>query len=108
MRAYRRDLSGHDVAERWLADSLADGAGGVAISELALSAVIRIVSNPGTAKVPPDKDRLLAFTDAIVRHPNVWLVSPGTRHWRIFHSLRSAPGVHGTVVPDAYYAAMAI
>ena len=107
VRAYRADSVGHAAAEKWLADTLASG-GVVPIAELALSALIRIGSHPGSAKIPLDKPRLLSFADAIATHPNVELVSPRERHWEIFLSLCHRPGVHGKVVPDAYYAAIAI
>ena len=107
MRAFRTDSYGHDQAVEWLNNALADPVG-LALSELALSALIRIASNPGIAKIPYDKERVLAFAVGLVAHANIQLVVPGPRHFGIFLNLCALPGVHGKVVPDAYYAAMAI
>ena len=107
VRAFRDDSSGHDQAAAWLDRTLGSPTG-LAISELALSALVRIVSNPGTAKIPYDKERVLEFAAGLAFHRNTRLIVPGPRHFEIFLDLCSLPGVHGKVVPDAYYAAMAI
>ena len=36
------------------------------------------------------------------------LVAPGPRHWTIFERLCTESGARGTLVPEAYHAALAI
>ncbi len=45
---------------------------------------------------------------ALRAQPNCVLVAPSSRHWGIFSRLCREGGARGTLVPDAYLAAMAI
>ena len=40
--------------------------------------------------------------------PNAVPVAPGERHWTIFERLCGTAGARGDLVPDAYFAALAI
>lgn len=48
------------------------------------------------------------FAAAVRAAPAAVPVSPGRRHWQIFTNLGDHSGVSGSLVPDAYLAALAI
>jgi uncharacterized protein len=50
----------------------------------------------------------LAFLDDVRNQVHCMIVTPGMRHWSIFVELCRLTGVRGTLVPDAYLAALAI
>ena len=50
----------------------------------------------------------MRFAETIRCCPQCVNVEPGPRHWEIFTGLCKAAGVKGTLVPDAYFAALAI
>jgi uncharacterized protein len=79
-----------------------------AISELALSAVVRIVTNPRILERPAPIEKALDFAESVVAAPNCVRLAPGRRHWRIFTHLCRMARVRGGAVTDAYFAALAI
>ncbi len=107
IQAYRRDGVHHEVALSWLEAAMRQP-GRAAISELTLSSVLRILTHPGAAKLPPDKSAVLSFCRAAADASAIQLIRPGEEHWRIFLALAERSGVHGNVIPDAYLAALAI
>ena len=105
--AHREDAPDHARYRRWLEDTLnADSAHGV--SELALSGFLRIVTHPRVFDPPTPLETALAFAEAIRNSANAVVLAPGPRHWEIFSRLSTASGVKGNLVPDAYFAALAI
>jgi toxin-antitoxin system PIN domain toxin len=78
------------------------------MSDLVLSGFLRIVTHPRVFRDPTPLDRALAFAAQARDRPNCIGVSPGERHWDIFTRLCAAAGVRGSLVPDAYLAALAI
>jgi hypothetical protein len=105
--AHRRDTLRHVAYRRWLEDCIrTDLAFGV--SDLVLSAFIRIVTHPRIFKVPTRLEDALQFVSEVRGQANCVVVTPGARHWEIFTRLCRAAGVKGNLVPDAYLAALAI
>jgi uncharacterized protein len=105
--AFRQESEDHPRYRNWLTDLIEDEQP-FAISELALSSVVRISTNPRAYRVPSLMQEALGFADQIRTADNAVLLAPGPRHWAIFSSFCRLPGVRGNVVPDAYFAAMAI
>ena len=105
--AFRTDSERHGQFRAWLIDRLT-GRGNVGVSDLVLSAVIRIATHPRVYRHPSTPEDAFAFTEAIRSRPNAVLVVPGPRHWSIFHDLCRRSGAKGNMVPDAYFAALAI
>ena len=106
--AQRNDDSPHARRMRkWLEQALA-GHEPVGVSELALSAMVRIVTHPRVFEHPSTTVQSLAFADALLAAPRVTVVRPAERHWSIFADLVGDQRLRGNDVPDAYYAAMAI
>jgi uncharacterized protein len=105
--AHRDDSGDHEKYRRWLEDAM-DSGEGFGISELALSAFVRIVTHPRIYPDPTPNERALDFAGQLRRHDSCFLISPGERHWEIFDRLCRAAGAKGALVTDAYFAALAI
>jgi toxin-antitoxin system PIN domain toxin len=67
-----------------------------------------VVTHPRVFSPPEPVESALEFSDALRSRPNAVLVSPGERHWAIFERLCREAQVRGNLVPDAYFAALAI
>ena len=107
LAAFRRDHEFHAVCRPWL-ERTVSSANAFAISELVLTACVRIATNPRVLRDPSSLDEALAFADAVRRPGHAVLVSPGPRHWDIFTRLCRDAHVRGPLVTDAYFAALAI
>jgi hypothetical protein len=73
-----------------------------------LSGFVRVVTHPRVFANPTPTARALDFTEALRSAPNRVRVLPGDRHWEIFTQLCRAADVRGNLVPDAWFAALAI
>jgi toxin-antitoxin system PIN domain toxin len=105
--AYRADAPGHLAYREWLEEQInSDRAYG--FSDLVLSGFLRVVTHPRVFNPPSDLASGFAFAQLIRRQPNAVPVTPGPRHWEIFKNLSEASGVKGNLIPDAYFAALAI
>lgn len=105
--AHRQDAPDHDRYRAWLETWLnSDTAFG--ISDLVLSGFLRVVTHPRVFKRPTPMQLALDFAAAIRSRPNCVAIAPGPRHWEIFVRLCGEVDVKGNLVPDAYFAALAI
>ena len=105
--AHRRDAVDHARYRTWLTEVvLAEEP--YAISELVLSSVVRILTNRRVYREPSTTEEALTFAEYLLAQPNCTPVSPGSRHWVIFARLCRESGTRGPLVPDAYFAALAI
>lgn len=91
----------------WLQDALA-GTEPFGVSELVLSAFLRIVTNHRVFREPTPPQTALSFCSVVLDAPSSVPVRPGVRHWGIFAELCTAVGARGNTVPDAYLAALAM
>ena len=107
LAAFRDEHEDHALCRRWLERTLASHSA-FGISDLALSAFVRIATNPRALRNPNSLEEALAFAEAVRRPSHAVHLSPGPRHWDIFTRLCLETHVKGTVVADAYYAALAI
>lgn len=105
--AFNEDARDHASYARWLAETV-DAPEPFAISDLVLSAVIRIVTNPRILERPAPIERAVEFAAGVFAAPNCVRVGPGPRHWSIFTGLCRTLRVRGGGVTDAYFAALAI
>jgi uncharacterized protein len=105
--AHRRDASDHARYRDWLASSVS-GDAAFGVSELVLSGFLRVVTHPRIFKEPTPLPTALAFTEAMRDRPNCVSIAAGPRHWEIFRKLCTDHGVRGSLVSDAYFAALAI
>ena len=107
VHAHRADAPEHKRYRKWLEDWInADAAFGM--SDLVLSGFIRVVTHPRVFKRPTPTARALEFAALFRSRPNYVPVSPGRGHWEIFARLCRDAGAKGNLVPDAFFAALAI
>ena len=105
--AHREDAEHHRDIKSWLESALR-GPAGLAVSELALSGCLRVITHPKIFKKPTPLAHALAFVDDIRCREEVHLLRPGTGHWKIFLDLCRRGDARGNLVPDAFHAALAI
>jgi toxin-antitoxin system PIN domain toxin len=105
--AIREDSVDHEQYTAWLSHALnADEP--VGISDLVLSAVVRLLTNHRVFREPSSTIQALDACRAIRSAPSAVPLRPGPRHWAIFDSLCAKAGARANAVPDAYHAALAI
>lgn len=105
--AFNEDARDHSRYREWLSETV-KAPEPYAVSELVLSAVVRIVTNPRILERPASIEQALEFVESVVAAPNCVHLSPGARHWSIFTDLCRTVRVRGGGVTDAYFAALAI
>lgn len=105
--AHRRDSARHDEYRAWLEEAIA-GPAPYGLSDLVLAGFIRVVTHPRVFRDPTPLADALSFVQTIRDQPGHVPVVPGARHWSIFLSLCAQARVRGNLVPDAYFAALAI
>jgi len=105
--AFRRDVPQHVVCRTWL-DSIVMGDTRFGVSPLALSAVVRVTTNPRAYAAPSTLEDAFGFCEDLLGQPHCQIVEPGERHWDIFKRLCIETDVRGPRVTDAWYAALAI
>lgn len=105
--AFRKDSPRHAEARSWL-EALVQADAHFGVSPVALSAVVRIVTNPRVFANPSPIAEAFRYCDALVGQPNCEIVSPGERHWEIFRQLCLDTATRGPRVTHAWLAALAI
>lgn len=105
--AHREDTEHHSPCLRWL-EATINGDERYGVAELALSGFIRVVTHPRIFASPSTLRQALEFAETIRDQPNAMLIEPGERHWPIFRRLCVEAKAKGNLVPDAYFAALAI
>lgn len=93
---------------RWLTTAASSGNMPLGVVDFVLSAMIRITTNPAFMASPATVTDALKFADTLRGSPAAVSVSPGDRHWSIFHTLCIETGATGNRVPHAYLASIAI
>jgi toxin-antitoxin system PIN domain toxin len=97
----------HAAAKRWLEDRVG-GAAVFGVSDQAFSAFVRIITNPKAFKPPVSVGDALDACNLIRRSPRCTVIRPGSAHWTIFEQLCRRTVAGGNLVPDAWFAALAI
>jgi hypothetical protein len=105
--AHREDADQHREVKSWLEAALRDPAG-VAVSELALSGCLRVITHPKIFKKPTPLAQALDFAEDFRSREEVHLLGPSASHWKIFIDLCRRSDARGNFVPDAFHAALAI
>ena len=105
--AFRPDNAHHAICHPWL-NRVVEGDTRFGLSPLALSAVVRITTNPRFSRPPSSLEAAFGFCEDLSRQPHCHLVQPAEQHWTIFKRLCIETGTRGTDVTDAWFAALAI
>ncbi len=78
------------------------------ISDHVLSGFLRIVTHPRVFTTPSPIQSALDFVREIRAQPNCRHVAPGSHHWQIFDQLCQSLAATGNLIPDVWFAALAI
>lgn len=105
--AFRPDAADHEHYRAWL-DGMVNGESRYACSDLVLSGFVRIVTHPRIFRAPSPMSEALTFAATVRDQPTCHPIFPGAQHWSIFTRLCQQAGVKGNLVPDAFFAALAI
>lgn len=105
--AHREDTSDHQEYRAWLTE-VVNSPRAYGLSDLVLSGFLRVVTHPRVFREPSPLDSALAFVSEIRERPSRVRVAPGPRHWEIFVDLLATTEARGNLIPDAYFAALAI
>ncbi|MBU6301394.1 MAG: type II toxin-antitoxin system VapC family toxin [Verrucomicrobia bacterium] len=105
--AHREDAERHPDYKAWLESALGR-VPGVAVSDLALSGFIRLVTHPKIFLVPTPLADALGFVEDLRSRDLVKVLAPGPMHWKVFLDLCRKADARGNLVPDAYHAALAV
>jgi toxin-antitoxin system PIN domain toxin len=105
--AHREDAEQHREIRSWLETALREPAG-VAVSELALSGCLRVITHPKIFKKPTPLALALEFLENFRARDEVHVLGPGPGHWKIFINLCRRGDARGNLVPDAFHAALAM
>ncbi len=105
--AARDDAPGHTAYRAWLEQALAADEP-LGLSELVLSAVVRVLTHARVFDPPMPLTDALAYVDALRQQPRVVPLRPGPRHWALFLELCRRGQARGNLVADANHAALAI
>lgn len=97
----------HEEYRRWL-DGILTGNSAYGMSSVALAGFLRVVTNPRVFRPTSRLEDALAFANALRSQPNCVSINPGSRHWDIFTRLCVQARAKANLVPDAWFAALAI
>jgi len=107
VHAFRTDTPDHEGCRNWL-DGVVNGDARYGMSPQVLSGVIRITTHPKVFAIASRLDEVFRFCDILLEQPHCLAIVPGERHWAIFKRLCSEADARGNLVPDAWFAALAI
>jgi toxin-antitoxin system PIN domain toxin len=105
--AHRQESTYHEAYLEWL-EGVINSDQAYGISEYALSGFLRVVTHPSIFDPPSGMNDALEFAARLRNQPNAINISPGPRHWEIFTRLCRESGATGNLIPDAFFAALAI
>ncbi|HEX6802883.1 MAG TPA: type II toxin-antitoxin system VapC family toxin [Terriglobales bacterium] len=107
VNAFRSDAGDHVLCRNWLQGVL-DGDSRYGIAPQVLSGVIRVVTHPKVFAKPSALPETIQFCNVLLDQPHCAAIQPGQRHWSIFCRLCKEGDGRGNLVPDAWFAALAI
>jgi hypothetical protein len=105
--AYRAESEHHTSYRRWLEHALESGEP-CGFADLVLSAVVRLITHPRIYREPASLESALKYVTWLREQATAIPVAPGPRHWQLFTQLCRTAGVRGSLVTDAYFAALAM
>jgi toxin-antitoxin system PIN domain toxin len=107
VHAFRSDSSDHESCRSWL-DGVVNGDARYGMAPQVLSGVIRITTHPKVFSMPSRLDEVLRFCDILLMQSHCVVIQPGEQHWDLFKRLCTEADARGNLVPDAWFAALAI
>jgi toxin-antitoxin system PIN domain toxin len=107
VNAYRRDAPRHKQFLTFV-QSLVEGEQPFAIADVVFSGFFRIVTHPRIFNPPSAFEDALVFAEQLKSTVHCLTVASGPRHWSIFVELCRRGAARGSLMSDAYLAAIAI
>lgn len=107
VHAFRSDSSEHGRCRLWL-NRMVNGEARYGMAPQVLSGVIRVTTHPKVFVKPSSIDEVLRFCNILLSQSHCAVIQPGERHWEIFTRLCTEADARGNMVPDAWFAALAI
>ena len=105
--AYHSAAKEHRQAARWLEESLSER-NALGLSWHTILSFLRIITAPRILAQPYELDEAVRIVDSWLSYPNVSVLHPTDRHWRILRDLLPKSRVRGSLIMDAHLAALAI
>jgi uncharacterized protein len=105
--AFRPDAEHHRLCREWL-DRCAGGESSFAVAPQVLSSVIRVSTHRRIFRTPSLLSEVLLYCARLMDLPHAHIVQPGEGHWAIFERLCVDANATENLVPDAWFAAIAI
>jgi toxin-antitoxin system PIN domain toxin len=105
--AHREDAVDHTQYKQWL-EGVIKGGQPYGMSDHVLSGFLRIVTHPRVFTPPSPIQAALDFARQVRDQPDCRAVAPGLRHWQIFTELCQKTSATGNLIPDVWFAALAI
>ena len=97
----------HNRAARAFLEAARSGTVTLAMSDVALTSLVRLATNQRVFVQPDTADAVLGYIDALV-DPPAQVITAGVGHWPRVAGLCRELNLHGNLVPDAYLAALAL
>lgn len=107
VNAFRQDATSHEECHAWL-EAVINGQSRFGIAPQTLSSLLRIVTHSRVFVQPSTLEEAITWCDFLLARPQAVSIQPGERHWRIFTNLCAEADARGNLVPDAWFAALAI
>lgn len=105
--AFRREAVDHDRYARWLSAALVRSE--LALVEIVLLGMIRIVTSPRIMAEPAPTPLALRFVDTLLAAPRARQLAPTAATWERLRTIATHDErVRGPLVPDAWLAALAL
>jgi len=105
--AFRTDSLDHARYREWL-EAVINGPEAYGVSPQVLCSFIRIATHPRIYARPSRLEDALAFARTLQEPPSAKLVVPGGNHWKLFETLCRESAATGSLIQDAWFAALAI
>jgi len=105
--AFREDSPGHEPFKKILEETV-NGPSPFGLSRTILSGFMRISTHPRVFSPPTPLVEAIAFCDDLRTRLGFRWIEPGLAHWGIFTRLCRETNATGNLIPDAWFAALAI
>jgi hypothetical protein len=107
VHAFRSDSNNHHTCRKWLT-GVVNGDRNFGVSTQVLAGVVRVTTHPRVFAQPSGLEEALHFCNVLLARPQCMVIEPGERHWEIFKRVSGEADARGNLVPDAWFAALAI
>ena len=107
VNAFRADASDHGLCRNWV-QKVVNGHSQYGIAPQVLSGVIRVATHPRVFVHPSALEETIEFCNLLLEQPHCTVIQPGEQQWAIFCRLCQQADARGNLVPDAWFAALAI